>query len=402
MYNLFNCLNKYVFDSKTYFDLSCILLFYKQINIKKYLIFSFIVVWFGCSKKEQNVVPIYQELDLSIQSLTIDTLLLEKDYFSGVGFLMVANERVLFVDQLFSSIFSYDVKGEYLGTYLGKGQGPNNQNVIHGLQPYAFDGFHLILDNFQLVVYDKDFQRVESFPIEWEYSESYQDMLNNPKAEMLGLYEIDTKQHGYNTSFIVSRQSDEILLPMTMSHPKLNGYISEEYYKYVYVLGKYNIKTKKVESGVGKRSEEYLKQLFIPNFDFSFISQGEDKIFISYGIDPLIHVYDFNGTLRYKFGKEGLEMNTAYPKTSTIDDALDRYKSDLKRAGFYHHIYHDTHSDLTFRSYYPNGIEQGFSRLQIYKGNTLIGDVQVPERFQVIGKIRDYYFADGLIDEEND
>ncbi|PSL07969.1 hypothetical protein CLV48_101910 [Cecembia rubra] len=367
--------------------------------------FSFsllILLCIGCSFKDQNTVRIFQEQDISIRALTIDTLIMEKDYFSGVGFFQVAKDQVFFVDQIFSTITAYDQDGSMLGSYLGKGQGPNNQNVIHGFLPFSLDRQHLILDNFQFVVFDDNFQKVDAYPIEWDYTESYEDMLSKPTAEMLGLYEIDWKLGGYYTPFILNEQANEILIPMTMSHPDLNGYISEEYYKTVYVFGKYDLKTKQIGKGMVTRSQVYLNQLFVPNFDFSFFCQNEDVLFVSYAIDPLIHAYDQDGNLLYKYGVEGKNVNVSYPKTKTIDDALDNYSSDLRKAGFYHFLHHDIQENITFRTYYPQGIDQGTARLQIYQNHVLIGDVEVPERFQVLGKIGDYYYADGLIDEEKD
>ncbi|WP_238531682.1 hypothetical protein [Nitritalea halalkaliphila] len=327
---------------------------------------------------------------------------MEKDYFSGVGFLQVAREQVFFIDQIFSTVTVYDKKGALQGSYLGKGEGPNNQNTIHGFLPYSLDGSHLILDNFQLVAFDDNFQKVAAYPLAWDYAESYEDMLNNPTAEMLGLYEIEHKGNGYNTPFHYNRQANEILIPMSMSHPELNGYISEEYYKSVYVLGQYDLETKRIGKGMVTRSPEYLTQKFVPNFDFSFFSTRKDGILLSFAIDPLLHAYDLEGKLLYKFGVAGMNMHTSYPKTTTISDAIDNYRADLKRAGFYHFLHHDREAHITFRTYYPLGIDQGTARLQIYHNRVLIGDVEVPERFQVLGKIGDFYYADGLIDEEND
>lgn len=329
-------------------------------------------------------------------------MILEKDYFSGVGFFSLGRDQIFFVDQVFSTVISYDSGGLYQRTYLGKGDGPDEQNNIHGFHPYALNNKHVVLDNFELVVFDENFIKDISYPIEWDYSESYQDMVNSPKGSMLGLYELDWKSKGQNTSFIIDESGSQVLLPITMSHPTLNGYISEEYYQSVAVLGRYDLKKKMVLEGFGRRSDKYLEQKFVPNFDFSFFTKSKKEILVSFAIDPLIHVFGADGELVYKFGVDGIEMRESYPKTNTIEDALDNYKLDLEKAGFYHLIYLNEANNLTFRTYFPQGAGKGYARLQIYQDKTLIGDVRVPERFRILGKIGDFYFADGIVDEIND
>ena len=252
------------------------------------------------------------------------------------------------------------------------------------------------------MVFNLFFIIIRSLPIKWNFSESHKDMVNKPKGDMLGIYELDWKPKGYNTSFFISEKHDEILVPITTSHPMLNAYQSEDYYRDVFVLGKYDIQNQEIFKGIGFRSSIYLDYSFIPNFDFSFISQSQNHLFISYAIDPLIHVFDFDGNLLYKFGKEGLGFKNSYPKTQSIEEALDNHQSDMYKAGYYHFLYHDETNNLTFRTYYPSGSKPGKTRLQIYKESKLIGDVDVPDRFRVIGRIGEYYFVDGIVDELND
>ena len=370
--------------------------------MNKVILIIFGVLFFSCQKEIEKVVPVHQNQDLLITKIDLDSIILEKEYFSGVGFFSVGRDQLFFVDQIFSTVLVYSKEGNYLETQLGKGDGPDEQNNIHGFQPFAYKGQHVILDNFEMVIFDKSFNKETSFPIQWDYSESYQDMLNNPKGSMLGLYEIDWKSRGNNTPFLLIEDENQVLLPITMSHPTLNGYISDEYYKNVSIIGNYDIKNKIVNNSFGRRSEEYLSHQFIPNFDFNHFTKRNNELLVSFAIDPLIHVYGFDGILKYKFGIKGMDIKTTYPRTNTIDEALDNYKLDLEKAGFYHTIYSDETSELTFRSYYPNGIGKGNARLQIYNKIKLIGDVEVPERFRVIGKIGDTYYADGIVDELND
>lgn len=370
--------------------------------MKRLIVISIGYIFFSCQNEKRAELPVFQDENMNIKTISIDSVILEKDYFSGVGFFSLGRDQIFFVDQVFSTVISYDSGGLYQGTYLGKGDGPDEQNNIHGFHPYALNNKHVVLDNFELVVFDENFIKDISYPIKWDYSESYQDMINSPKGTMLGLYELDWKSKGQNTSFIIDESGSQVFLPITMSHPNLNGYISEEYYQSVAILGRYDLKKKMVLEGIGRRSNKYLEQKFIPNFDFSFFTKSKNEILVSFAIDPLIHVFEADGELVYKFGIEGENMRASYPKTNTIEDALDNYKLDLEKAGFYHFIYLDEANNLTFRTYFPEGAGKGYARVQIYQDKTLIGDVRVPERFRILGKIGDFYFADGVVDEIND
>lgn len=360
---------------------------------------------FGCSwTQKEAVIPEIRDIDIVVKGIEIDTLYLEREYFSGVGFFAMGSDTLFFVDQIFASIHVYDHLGRFSGSFLGKGEGPENQNNIHGFSPYANEGNHLVLDNFELVQFDGSFKKTDKWPLEWEYSDSYSEMLNRPSGKMLGLYEVNWMGNGANTNFELfgTPGTEEVLIPITMTHPLLNGYLSEEYYEEVSILGRYSLKSKRVVQGIGLRSKEYLSNKFVPNFDFFQFETVGDSIFVSFAIDPLIHVFDREGRLLMLFGSDGTNMKKDYPKTNTIEDALDRYALDLEMAGYFDHLYVEPQSGMVFRGYFQNGRLDQTSRLQIYDRFKLIGDLEVPGRFRVIGKAGDFYYADGIVNEEND
>ena len=57
--------------------------------------------------------------------------------------------------------------------------------------------------------------------------------------------------------------------------------------------------------------------------------------------------------------------------------------------------------DLTFRTY-RTGTPKNETRLQIYDRTTLIGDVQVPYGFKVMGYIEPYYYSEFICDEDKE
>jgi hypothetical protein len=78
---------------------------------------------------------------------------------------------------------------------------------------------------------------------------------------------------------------------------------------------------------------------------------------------------------------------------------MEAYEKDMQGAGFYYWVHHI--NGYTFRSYKKQGVESQ-NGLQIYKGETLIGDVEVPANFKVIGYIKPYFVTKIICDEENE
>ena len=57
--------------------------------------------------------------------------------------------------------------------------------------------------------------------------------------------------------------------------------------------------------------------------------------------------------------------------------------------------------NLTFRTYIT-GSPLNETRLQIYDKTTMIGDVQVPDGFKVLGYIEPYYYSEFVCDENDE
>jgi hypothetical protein len=79
---------------------------------------------------------------------------------------------------------------------------------------------------------------------------------------------------------------------------------------------------------------------------------------------------------------------------------------------YYTSIYYCKEKDLTLRIY-KTGIKEDNipddlsevtnpSRMQIYKGIDLIGDISVPEHFEIIGYKAPWFFADGYFNIKED
>lgn len=365
------------------------------------IFFLFCVCW-GCKQKQAEHVFNIAESQEKYSNILIEEVRLELDFNSFVGFFAIGENSLFYVDQLFSQIHKFDLEFNKRGEFLGKGDGPDRQNVINGFIPFVDARSHLIVGGNETVLFDLDFSRQSSYPISWDCSDSYSEMENSPNASMIGLYEIAWRPRGTNISLLVDINNKEMLFPVEMSHPKLNGFLHKEYYESVHTIGKYNMDKKKITAVFGQRSPVYLEYPFIPNFDFFYLESVSDSILVSFAVDPMIHVLDSEFNLIGKFGFQGLNFKFNYPTTSTIDEALDKHEKDLKNSGLYGHIYYDKKSGYLFRSYFPEGKGKGYSRLQVFENHRLIADLKVPERFRVLGNSGDWFIADGIFDEKEE
>ena len=111
-----------------------------------------------------------------------------------------------------------------------------------------------------------------------------------------------------------------------------------------------------------------------------------------------MYVYDKSFRLKYSFGQKGKDMNQDYLRLS-VESFQKELSEEQNTKGRYTSLC--IVGDMTFRTY-RTGIPQNQTRLQIYEGTTLIGDIQVPEGFKTLGYIEPYYYSEFICDEEKE
>ena len=131
--------------------------------------------------------------------------------------------------------------------------------------------------------------------------------------------------------------------------------------------------------------------------DFFCVSPVGDFI-VAYEADDLIYVYDPDYKIKYSYGQPGKNMNRDYQELS-----FENFRNDLEKEmeirGRYTSL--SVVDNLTFRTYIT-GSPLNETRLQIYDKTTMIGDVQVPDGFKVLGYIEPYYYSEFVCDENDE
>ena len=335
------------------------------------------------SAKAENVV----------EKLFIDSVFINLGTYSGVGKFSILNRKITFIDQIFQTIAFLNQDLNVQGIYLGRGAGPHEVDNVHYAVNFE-DSKYLVIDNFGYHKYLNDSIKEYFKVYDWDNTVSTQELMNNPNGEQKGIYGIDWRPD-INSNF-TAYAGDYLFLPIITEHPKLNAFQHESFYDETFSIGKFRISDGKLVQMGGQWPSVYLNHSFIPNLVGLDLAEMDQGVLASYHIDSLMHVYDEDLQLVEKFGVGGKGFRYDYRTTKTIEEAIDNWFADLEDQSFYAGIY--VHEDLVFRVYHPNG-KSGETRLQIYRDKILTHDVQVPSRFRVIGKIGDYFYADGHVSE---
>jgi hypothetical protein len=170
-------------------------------------------------------------------------------------------------------------------------------------------------------------------------------------------------------------------------------------YKKSHILGLLDINTMKVSDLFGNFPPVYSGKS-IPqysNFSYTF---HQDTIYTSFAADPLIHVYKYPDKYLYSFGYECTGIDRSYTVTDSFLDN-EVYK-DYERCGSNQEFFYFPDLGLFFRKYWT-GIKLNKSGLQIYdREYNLIGDIIVPETFQLLGYYTPYFYGVSAIPIETE
>ncbi|SFF09658.1 hypothetical protein [Thermoflexibacter ruber] len=340
--------------------------------------------------------------NLLFQEIKIDTILVNHPNSSYQGFFEYDAQGLYFFDKLFATASQFDKAGNYINSYLGKGQGPKEVPQIQNHLKIGQN--HYIFSGYSIYVYDQNWERIATKVINWNPEKSVKELEENPKPEYRGIYEIKYFGNKYATI-----DNKYVVFNIESTHPKFNGFfsnVSQEYYKKAKIFAKMDLVKATVEELGGNYSALYTKNNAIPNFDFQHYDIANDSIFVGFEADSLIYVYDKKFKLCYAFGRNGRQIKQHYSKTQTYEQAMAIFAEERIKNGFYDDIKYFPDQSILFRCY-TKGTDSITAnnnprRMQIYHHTTLIAEVDVPYQFRVIGFDGKYYYADGYADEEKE
>lgn len=368
-----------------------------------YILILIIIINACENKKDTDCQTYYQVTDISKNNgnvisvrLTLDSLLLDSTIESSfMGIFWIANDTLLFSDIFYNYIYRFDKKGSVIDRYLGKGKGPNE--VLDFMYSFPLqDGYCFVsASNHFVYLFDKSWKNSRKFRIDWDVKTRFKEILNHPNPQEIEPYELDfgipdkVKQWDHN----------HLAVALCASHPKFNGYFNSSlFYNQSRILALVNIETGKIDELVGRRSPFYLYHRNIPNFNhFSFEITGKELL-VSFWPDSSIYIIDKSSkAATKKFGKPGRDMRTNYTLTNTFEDAELNLRKDWYEFGYYSYLVYEPKSKFLFRGY-TKGKGAKSDGLQVYSDYQLVGDLNVPLGFKIIGSVGDEILASCDID----
>lgn len=361
-------------------------------NKYKLLLITFIFI--GCKDTADRDpffnTPFTGNKNISIKKLDLDTFKIDAKQTSMVGKWVCKKNSFLWGDFLYGSIYIYDKTLRYKGRMLGQGNGPNEISAKKWTDfVFLKDDLFVLGASYDFYLANKNWDIIKKSRFDFISKDvQRQTLINHPEPDHVGIYEVNYSS--INAKFV---DRDHVIIPISTSHPLLNAYTSRKFYEKTSILGLLNIKTSELESIFGRYSPIYRKYNYIPQFsNIIFDTTGKD-IFLGFEADSLLYMTNTTGKIIRKFGYSGKYISGKYPEVHSYKNSSHVYINDRRQYGFYTYLKCFPEKDVIFRGYEKDKGHNETSGLQIYRKDTLIGDVSVPKGMEVVGYIAPYFYA---------
>lgn len=362
-------------------------------KICKFVLYLFsLLIANSCSTPVTNIVnealfplPENENLrNLEMSSIDVESFPLDSVESSFLGYMEMDHDTIYLIDKKFCWVFRFTKDGRLIDRQLGLGEGPKEYNTG------SIDGYCKLIDGRWGFVDSGDgctfftntFERKNRLQIirgGTRENKSY----SNPA--------IYTKDYGH---FIMRQMGDYLFFNVHAAEAMMSDFMleSETYYRNVHILMKLNMIDGKIENLLGGYPPIYYRKKLYLFQQVSFdLDLEKEQFYVSYDADSLVYCYDKDYKPLYSFGCQGKGMNTNY-STFPMEVLIKQRDKIRFEYSFYHSIKYIKELDLLFRSYTKTP-ESNCDGLQIYRGQTLIADVDVPRGMTVLGYSAPYVYA---------
>ncbi|GAA3560972.1 hypothetical protein [Snuella lapsa] len=350
-------------------------------------------VFVGCGKGNVDLykdVPYTGNTNMLINSLSLDTVSIEGSRTSLVGKWSCLDDKLIFGDFYYGSFYIYDTDFNFEKKVLSRGRGPNEIPSKKWVDYAVYDDKVFIMGSAYdyYIVNNKAWKRVKSSRLNFSNeSTNIKKLRNDPKPHYLGIYEVNYP--GLNLSFL---NSEKLLFSISTSHPKINAYTSRVFYDEVNTIATLDLKKNKIENMFCRYSSVYKNYEFIPQFSNVLFTKSKDELLFSFEADSLIYKAKEDNIITSKYGSQGRGISAKYPEVTTAENYVGIYKTGRTKYGFYKYLKQIPETGILFRGYQKDQPSKT-DGLQIYRDTKLIGDIDVPKDFEIIGYIKPYYYA---------
>ncbi|MDO5978347.1 hypothetical protein [Flavivirga spongiicola] len=348
---------------------------------------------FACINKNVNSykdVPYTGNSNISFNSISMDTISIDGSKTSLVGRWSCLDDKLIFGDFYYGSFYIYDTNFNFKNKVLSRGRGPNEIPSKKWVDYTVHDDQIFIIGSSYdyYIVNNRTWKKEKSSRLNFSNeSTNIKKLFNDPKPHYLGLYEVNYP--GLNLSFL---NSGKLLFSISTTHPKVNAYTSRVFYDEFNTIATLDLKNNKIENMFCNYSPIYQDYEYIPQFSNVLFTKSKDELLFSFEADSLIYRAKEDNIITSKYGNKGRNISAEYPEVTTTDNYVGVYKTDRAQFGYYKYLKSIPDTGILFRGYQKDKPSK-MDGLQVYRDNNLIGDVNVPIGFRIIGYIEPYYYA---------
>lgn len=341
-------------------------------------------VGISCSRSAQSYDHQGQKL-LTVSVTDLDSIQVDAMNSSLRGNFFLTDSTIGFVDIMYCKLFTFNTDGDSAGTYLGRGQGPNElPGVMYGCLIEGDDRTIALIDN-SLGWYEYDMTtdsvRYRGLPdFKWGEASGYDQPGYYKPMEM--------------TDFALSYLSlgdDRVLIPLSLNNRMIGDITSQRYTdgKIFAVLDKKDMIISDIKGDYPDSFREH-PVTGLEFFDFAY-NPADSVIYVSFASDPLIYAYGTDGKIRYSFGMDGDGVNRDYTEgylwpTESAQENIGKHVG-LNTGLTY--IPDDRMLMRTILTRFPDGN----TILQGYRDGNLVLEQEMPSMFKLLGKSGDTYIG---------
>jgi hypothetical protein len=337
--------------------------------------------------------------DIKLTKIDLEEVVLDSIVSSYLGEVSYRSDTIYFLDYRFCWVYIFTKEGDKISRVLGQGRS-------HKEIPTGRLNAHVPLDNYNhlfigtsydIYIFNSNWELISQQTLDWQIKNetTEKSLLEDPDPRIRGMHDLN------DVDFFKPRVfKDEVYLPISSMHPKFD-FLTSDYYKYARAMAKMDIKTAIITEEIGRRSPEYLKYKYLVLDFFCYDITKNGEIILNYPPDSLIYICSTDFEIKKAFSIAGKDMDMDYREIKRHEEEVNIWNTEITEKGYYSWIEYFDKQDLLFRSY-TKGSHSKFDGLQIYKGDTMIGDVDVPKNFRVEGYIEPFFYSNEFIDEEKE
>ncbi len=356
----------------------------------------------------ENAKEIVSNKKIELSHIHVDTIVVNNPYsLSGDGFWKINGDSLYYFDRLLAVVDTYDKNGEFHSRRLGIGRGPGEVMEEIGTVCQVNEKWLLteIYNIYQFSTYFSDKKMKFLFHFGEDIEERKQDLYANPDPRE----DIELYVPAYSMPQMNHLLDTRVLMKVSCEYP---DFLEKEYYSSSALVAEYDFEEGSITKLMGKYPPCYQREKGAPAFANHYYSKYKNgKYLLSFALDKNIYICNNTFEPISAFGIKGDIQNEDYNLIDFQSGGVESYnfQEERDRKGFYTSLYYYAEEDLTFRVYKTGTKDEATlshnpSRMQLYRGTELIGDVKVPDNFEIIAYQAPYFYADGLheIGEDKD